>query len=106
MPDAEFHCGSILEAYLPKATAAAAIGEVLNYATANDRASLTDVFRHVFDALEPGGVFLFDLAGLGRVGTGRGFTEGANWAVGLVATEVGDHLIRKITTFRDAGEGM
>src|SRR5262245_10917682 len=67
LPDAEFHCGSILNARLPKATAAAVIGEVLNYATANDPAGLTGVFQRVFDALEPGGVFLFDLAGPGRV---------------------------------------
>src|SRR5215470_11772866 len=106
LPDAEFHCGSILNACLPKAAAAAVIGEVLNYATANDPAGLTGVFQRVFDALEPGGVLLFDLAGPGRVGAGRGFTEGTNWAVGLVAIEVGDQLVRKISTFREVDEGM
>src|SRR4051794_9283670 len=34
LPNAEFQCGSILEVPLPKALAALAVGEVLNYATA------------------------------------------------------------------------
>lgn len=105
MPQAEFHCGSVLEAEFPQAVAVAAVGEVFNYATARQADGLSRVFRRVFDALEPGGVFLFDLAGPGRVGAGRGFTEAASWAVGLIAEESGDALVRKITTFRDAGDG-
>ena len=76
LPGAEFQCGSIHDARLPKAAAAAAVGEVLNYATAHDPAALSGVFARVFKALAPGGVFLFDLAGPGRVGAGRSFTEG------------------------------
>ncbi|CAN0292449.1 unnamed protein product [Phaeothamnion confervicola] len=55
LPRAEFHCGSVLNADLPKAVAVAAVGEVLNYATAQDPGGLTRVFQRVFDALEPGG---------------------------------------------------
>lgn len=106
LPGGEFHCGSILDARLPKAVAAAAVGEVLNYATAHDPAVLGGVFERVFEALAPGGVFLFDLAGPGRVGPGRNFTEGAKWAVGLVATESDDELLRKISTFREVDEGV
>jgi len=106
LPGAEFQCGSIHDARLPKAAAAAAVGEVLNYATAHDPAALSGVFARVFKALAPGGVFLFDLAGPGRVGAGRSFTEGANWAVGLVATESSDQLLRKISTFREVDEGV
>jgi SAM-dependent methyltransferase len=106
MPDAEFHCGSILEAPLPApAAAVAAIGEVLNYATADRPDGLARVFQRVFDALAPGGLFLFDLAAPGRAGAGRGFSEGDTWAVGVVATEADNLLLRRITTFRDAGEG-
>ena len=47
-------------------------------------------------------MLLFDLAGPARIGAGRGFSEGLDWAVGLVATEVGDRLLRRITTFRAA----
>lgn len=105
LPQAEFHCGSVLQADLPRAVAVAAVGEVLNYATVQDPDSLSRVFQRVFDALEPGGVFLFDLAEPGRVGAGRSFMEAASWAVGVVATENGDQLVRKITTFRDVGGG-
>ena len=66
LPDADFQCGSILDVPLPSAVAAAAVGEVLNYATAHDPAALVGVFARVFAALLPGGVFLFDLAGPGR----------------------------------------
>jgi SAM-dependent methyltransferase len=103
---AEFECGSILDVQFPRSVAAAAVGEVLNYATAQERGTLDGIFQRVFEALEPGGVFLFDLAGPGRVGPGRGFSEGAKWAVGLVATESGDQLLRKISIFREVEDGM
>jgi SAM-dependent methyltransferase len=105
LPQAEFHCGSVLDADLPKAVAVAAVGEVLNYATAQEPGGLARVFRRVFDALEPKGVFLFDLAGCGRSGAGRRFTESASWAVGVIATESDDLLVRKITIFRNLGKG-
>lgn len=107
LPGAEFHCGSILDRPLPSdATAVAAIGEVLNYATADDPADLGRVFARVFQTLAPGGLFLFDLAEPGRGGVGRGFTEGAAWAVGLVATEGDGELLRKISTFRRVGDDL
>jgi SAM-dependent methyltransferase len=103
LPEAEFQCGSILDANLPTAAAAAAIGEVLNYATAEDADGLTRVLRRIFDALDRGGVFLFDMAAPGRAGAGRGFSEGANWAVGMIATEHEGQLVRRISTFRQIG---
>ena len=106
IPKAQFECGSILDAELPRATAAAAVGEVLNYATLPDRSALTRVFQRVYDALHPGGVFLFDLAAPGRVGPGRGFTEGPSWAVGVVATETDETLIRRISTYREVDEDV
>jgi SAM-dependent methyltransferase len=106
LPTGGFQCGSILDAHLPKAAAVAAVGEVLNYATAHDPAALGGVFERVFEALAPGSVFLFDLAGPGRVGAGRSFAEGTKWAVGLVATESDGVLLRKISTFREVDEGV
>src|SRR5262249_40021231 len=55
LPGAAFQCGSISDARLPEADAAAAIGEVLNYATAHDPAALGAVLERVFAALRPGG---------------------------------------------------
>lgn len=106
LPGAEFQCGSILDVRLPKAAAATAVGETLNYATARDPTALSAVFERVFEALAPGGVFLFDLAGPGRAGAGRSFVEGMKWAVGLVATECDNELLRKISTFRDVDAGI
>lgn len=104
-PGAELICGSVLDVDLPAGSAAAAIGEVLNYATADDADALARVFRKIFDALEPGGVFLFDLASPGRGHNGRAFSEGDEWAVGMVTTELDCRLIRKIATFRKAENG-
>lgn len=104
-PNAELICGSVLDVDLPAGSAAVAIGEVLNYATVNEAHALTRVFRNVFDALEPGGVFLFDLASPGRGGNGRVFSEGGDWAVGMVATELDGRLIRRIATFRKVENG-
>jgi len=106
MPSAEFRCGSILDEDLPSACAAAAVGEVLNYATVDDPAALMCVFQRVFRSLTPGGVFIFDLAGPGRVGAGRSFIEGEKWAVGMVATETDEELLRKISAFREIEEGI
>jgi SAM-dependent methyltransferase len=100
LPNAEFVCASVLDVALPDGSAAAAIGEVLNYATADQPNGLARVFARIFAALTPGGVFLFDLAGPGRGGVRRTFFEGDGWAVGMNASERDDLLVRKITTFR------
>lgn len=105
LPGSEFQCGSLLDVRLPRAAAAAAVGEVLNYVTAYDPDALSSAFQRIFEALIPGGIFLFDLAAPGRVGAGRGFIESAKWALGLVARESGDQLLRKITIFHEVDEG-
>jgi SAM-dependent methyltransferase len=43
LPQAEFHCGSVLDADLPQAVAVAAVGEVLDYATAQDSGGVKHV---------------------------------------------------------------
>jgi SAM-dependent methyltransferase len=107
-PGAEFHVQSFVSAELPRCIAVTAIGEVLNYLFDADNGERTrdDVFRRVYDALEPGGLWLFDVACLERAGTvGRAFAEGPDWAV-LVRTEFdapARTLTRHITTFRLSG---
>jgi SAM-dependent methyltransferase len=103
LPEGDFKCGSILEANLPGAAAAAAIGEVLNYATADDPGAFARALKRIFDALTPRGVFVFDIAAPGRAGTGRAFSEGDDWAIGLITTEDDGRLLRKISTFRQIG---
>ena len=105
LPVGEFVNGSVVDVPLPTASAVVAVGEVLNYATASDPDQLAQVFERVFDALEPGGLFLFDLAGAGRGKVSQAFTEGADWAVGMIATEHNDLLTRQITSFRRTTDG-
>lgn len=104
-PTAEFVEGSLLDAPFPAAGCAAAIGEVLNYATVGDAKDLPRLFNRVHAALEEEGLFLFDLAGPGRVGAGRAFSQGDDWAVGMIAEETEGMLVRRITTFRREENG-
>ena len=55
-------------------------------------------------ALEPGGVFLFDVATVGRETQEprRAWHEGPDWALCLEASEQGRELRRRIVVFREA----
>lgn len=109
--DAEFRVGSLFEAEIPPCNAVTSVGEVLNYLfdPGNDRQTLVRLFRRVYDALTPGGVFVFDVAEPGQVTRGattRGFSEGEDWVV-LVEKEEDrgrGTLTRWITSFRKVGD--
>lgn len=111
VPEAEFRVASLFEADIPPCNAVTAVGEVLNYlfdpANEDDRA-LIELFRRVYDALAPGGVFVFDVAEPGQVTRAtpaRTFTEGEDWAVLVEKEDRGrETLTRRIVTFRKAGE--
>ena len=67
-PSADFLCRSVYECELPRCHVVTAIGEVINYIT-DDRPSPADteqLMTRVHEALEPGGLFLFDGALVGR----------------------------------------
>jgi SAM-dependent methyltransferase len=109
VPEAEFRVASVFEAGIPPCSAVTALGEVLNYLfdPANDDSALIGLFRRVYDALVPGGVFVFDVAEPGQVAQGtktRGFTEGKDWVVLAEKDEERGTLTRRIITFRKAGE--
>jgi SAM-dependent methyltransferase len=110
-PSARFVNASLLDAELPVCVAVAAIGECFNYAL-DERAgddALRQIFARVYDALEPGGLFLFDIAEPGRErgGPRRDWSEGPDWLLCLEASE--DHatrsLERRITVFRQVDGG-
>jgi len=106
-PRATFEVGSFLDAAVPPCAAIIAIGEVFGYvAPGTGRpAALGSVFARCHDALDPGGLLMFDLAGPGRLQAPEqpGWTAGPGWVV-LVETHVeSDTLIREIVTFRDCG---
>jgi SAM-dependent methyltransferase len=113
VPGGRFRVASLWAAELPACVGVTAIGECVNYLfdPGDVETRLASLFRRIADVLPPGGVFVFDAAGPGRV-TGPGpvkafaEAEAAEWAV-LVATEEDPDrgiLTRRITSFRRVGE--
>ena len=109
--DAEFRVGSLFEADIPSCNAVTSIGEVLSYLLdpGNDRQALVRLFHRVYEALTPGGVFVFDMAEPGQVTRGattRGFSEGEDWVVLVEKEEDRERatLTRRITSFRRVGD--
>jgi len=111
VPDAEFVLGSIFQVPIPPCNAVISIGECLNYLLkpSDSNHNLTQLFRRIYNALNSGGVFIFDIAEPGQVKEGttvKGFTEGDDWLV-LVEKEENyqqSRLTRRIITFRQVGK--
>lgn len=103
VPEARVEAGDALRAGLPPCRVVTAVGEVLNYAFApNDPGAVAALLHRVHDALEPGGVFLFDIATAGRAGDGPTHAEraGRDWRVEARAEEADGWLTRTIDTWR------
>jgi SAM-dependent methyltransferase len=99
----KFAVGRIPGVDLPPCDAVVAVGEVLNYMTR--RADFDVLFRRVFAALRPDGIFIFDAKQPGRPGApvvrGR---AGKDWAVLAKSVEKKDGtLTREIVSFRRVG---
>jgi SAM-dependent methyltransferase len=111
VPEAEFRVASLFEAEIPPCAAVTAVSEILNYLFdgVHEDGGLSRLFRRVHDALRPGGVFVFDLAGPGQLARGgkvRTFSEGEDWVVLVEKEEDRQTGIydRRITSFRKLGE--
>ncbi|MGI9102696.1 MAG: class I SAM-dependent methyltransferase [Terriglobales bacterium] len=109
-PQARFAVGSFRNTKLPHCAAVTALGEVLNYTFDGDRgrAELARFFARVHEALEPGGLLIFDVAEPGRVDPrqpARNWFEGKDWALLLELKEnARQHtLTRRMTIFRKLG---
>lgn len=112
VPEAEFRVGSLFETDIPPCDAVTSLGEVLGYMfdpPDNRDQRLARLFGRVYEALVPGGVFVFDIAEPGQVPRGittRDFSQGEDWTV-LVEREEDrerETLTRRITSFRRVGE--
>lgn len=111
VPGGRFFVGSLLTVELPPCVAVAAVGECVNYLfdDGNSAEALADLFARVYQALMPGGLFLFDTAEPGRV-VGqepvKTHIEGEDWAVLVTVEEdrLQRMLRRDITSFRKVGE--
>ena len=104
---ARFRRESLLEAKLPLCSAVTALGECVNYLfdPKNNAKHLERLFRRVHSALEPGGVFVFDVAGPERSAdaAAQRFFTGDDWALLLAIERKKDVLTRKMTIFRKIG---
>jgi SAM-dependent methyltransferase len=107
-PRARFRRESLLDATIAPSVAVTAIGEALNYAT-DPRAgyeAMATIAERAYDALAPGGVFLFDVSTPGR-NLGQAIRERihdhGDWVLTMQAEERGDRLDRRISIYtRDA----
>lgn len=109
-PEAEFRVGSLFEEEIPPCNAVTAISEVLNYLfdPENEELGLDRLFRRVYAALRPGGIFVFDVLGPGQASGGpvRGFSTGPDWAVLNEKEEDTEKstMERRIVSFRKVGD--
>ena len=110
-PGARFRTGSLLRVRLPRCRAVTSMGECVNYCfdRANSRAHLKRFFRRVYQALDPGGAFVFDIVEPGQLPHGasrRIYRQGTDWAVFSETTEDRrrNMLTRRITAFRRHGK--
>ncbi|WP_417736166.1 class I SAM-dependent DNA methyltransferase [Rosistilla oblonga] len=108
LPSAEFHVASVWDYQFPCCRAVTALSEVLCYRSPTcDDPDLCDLFNRVFTALQPGGLFLFDVTEIGLDQDGqRTFSEGDDWAclVRYENDDVTQRLLRHITSFRKVGD--
>ena len=107
-PKAEFRVGSLLKVEVPVCDAVTSLGECLNYLfdEINSIDQLRNLFRRIYSALKPGGVFVFDIAEPGRgKGPRQKHRAGLDWAVivEVEEDEAANRLTRRIITFRKIG---
>jgi len=111
VPEATFRVASLTEARMPGCDAVVAIGEVVTYVPARNRGTglppaLRAFFSRVHEAVEPGGLFIFDFI---ESGAGRTFQaksrSGGDWVIAVHA-ELDTReqvLTRRIVTIRRVG---
>ena len=109
VPRADLHVASFLDYELPRCRAVTALGEIFNYRfdRRNGAAALKKNLRRIYQALEPGGVLIFDVAEPGRNQDHKqGFWEGDDWAtlVDFHHDSAKQQLTRRIVTFRKVGK--
>lgn len=111
VPSAEFRVESLFKIDIPACNAVISIGECLNYLFDGNNSCqiLMQLFEQIYNALAPGGVFVFDIAEPGQVIEGKrvkSFTEGKDWIVLVEKEEDWERLVlsRRIVTLRKVGE--
>jgi SAM-dependent methyltransferase len=111
VPEVTFRVTSLIEARIPRCAAVVAIGEVVTYVAARGGgtglpAALRTFFSRVHDALEPGGLFIFDFIESGMRRTCRPKSHsGADWVIAVHAEldRAGHVLTRRMIAIRKVG---
>jgi len=109
-PEAVFRCETLFECEIPPSIAVCAVGECFNYLfdRNNDDAALDRILHRVYQSLEGGGIFLFDIATPDRIvkTPPKNFFQTQNWTT-LVENRHSDTplvMTRKISSFIKDGE--
>lgn len=107
-PQAKFVIGSFFHIEIPKCSAVISTGECLNYLfdEQNNLNMLSDLFTKIFQALEKGGVFIFDMIESGISGDQKKIIDDLNWTlfVHIYENPETQILVRDITIFRKVGD--
>ncbi|MFN6463117.1 MAG: class I SAM-dependent DNA methyltransferase [Nostoc sp. DedVER02] len=110
VPDAEFRIDSLFKTDIPPCNAVTSISECISYLFEPDSdRHLVQLFQRIYNALTPGGLFIFDIAEKGQIAPGtttKSFTEGDGWVVLVEKSEDQEQktLTRRIISFRKIGE--
>jgi SAM-dependent methyltransferase len=108
-PEADFRVESLFRAEIPPCVAVTSLSECLNYLFDPDCDRLiSQLFQRIYNALCPGGVFIFDFIQPGYSALGsktRSFNEGEDWLVLVEKEEYAQEtLTRRIITLRQVGD--
>ncbi len=110
VPEVLFSVESVFVSELPKCNAVTSMGECLNYRFKDARtskAALSKLFHRIYDALQPGGVFVFDIATPSRAPKSKPQVvrhDGKDWSIVSVTSKIPGGLRRSMTFFRRYGE--
>ncbi len=108
-PQAKFQKASLFKVKIPQCAAVTSISECLNYLfDEHNKAERQALFTRIYAALQPGGLFIFDVLGRGSlIGANpqRTYTEGKGWTVLVEKAEDSKkhRLTRHIIIFRKIG---
>ena len=102
-PRALFKRADAATVELPRCVGVAALGEPLNYVRSDSQDDLGATLGRIHEALHPGGILAFDLAGPSRgaaLESDRDWSEGEGWSMMVERNQTDRLLRRRIVAFR------
>lgn len=99
VPQADLRVAPAQDVALPSCVAVAATGEILNHVAAAESGAVAAMMQRAWTALEPGGIFLFDVATSERQDSSHAAQRGASWRVEANTAVADGWLTRTIDTW-------